>query len=164
MEESRENHEAIQVLSESNPLWLYSEDDKYLQGIRSGRQECLKKYGQRFLTLYRKVKSESCSVVSESLWPHGLYTPWNSLGQNTGVGSLSLLQGIFPTQGSSPDLTHFRWILYQLNQQGSPQILEWVAYQFFRGSSWPRNQTGVFFIAGRLSSSWATRETPWQIL
>ena len=164
MEESRENHEAIQVLSESNPLWLYSEDDKYIQGIRSGRQECLKKYGQRFLTLYRKVKSESCSVVSESLWPHGLYTPWNSLGQNTGVGSLSLLQGIFPTQGSSPDLMHFRWILYQLNQQGSPQILEWVAYQFFRGSSWPRNQTGVFFIAGRLSSSWATRETPWQIL
>ena len=41
--------------------------------------------------------SESCSVVSNSLWPHGLYSPWNSLGQNTGVGSLSLLQGIFPT-------------------------------------------------------------------
>ena len=36
--------------------------------------------------------------MSNSLWPHGLYSPWNSLGQNTGVGSLSLLQGIFPTQ------------------------------------------------------------------
>ena len=46
-----------------------------------------------------KVKSESRSVVSISLQPHGLYSPWNSLGQNTGVGSLSLLQGIFPTQG-----------------------------------------------------------------
>ena len=40
-----------------------------------------------------------CSVVSDSLWPHGLYRPWNSPGQNTGVGCFSLLQGIFPTQG-----------------------------------------------------------------
>ena len=38
--------------------------------------------------------SESCSVVSDSLQPHGLQSPWNSLGQNTGVGSLSLLQGV----------------------------------------------------------------------
>ena len=45
--------------------------------------------------------------------PHGLYSPWNSLGQNTGVGSLSLLQGIFPTQGSNPGIPHCRWILYQ---------------------------------------------------
>ena len=49
-------------------------------------------------------ESESCSVVSDSLWPRGLYSPWNSLGQNTGVGSLSLLQGIFPTQGLNPGL------------------------------------------------------------
>ena len=48
---------------------------------------------------------------------HGLYSPWNS-GQNTGVGSLFLLQGIFPTQGSNPGLPHCRWILYQLSQQG----------------------------------------------
>ena len=40
--------------------------------------------------------SESCSVMSDSLRPHGLYSPWNSPGQNTGVGSCSLLQGIFP--------------------------------------------------------------------
>ena len=44
-------------------------------------------------------ESESRSVVSNSLRPHGLYSPWNSRGQNTGVSSLSLLQGIFPTQG-----------------------------------------------------------------
>ena len=42
--------------------------------------------------------SESRSVASKSLWPHGLDSPWDSLGQNTGVGSLSFLQEIFPTQ------------------------------------------------------------------
>ena len=42
--------------------------------------------------------SESRSIVLDSLRPHQLYSPWNSPGQNTGVGSLSLLQGIFPTQ------------------------------------------------------------------
>ena len=64
--------------------------------------------------------SEGCSVVSDSLWPHGLYSPWNSPGQNTGVGSLSLLQGIFPSQGSNPGLLHCRRILYQLRHKGSP--------------------------------------------
>ena len=52
--------------------------------------------------------SESHSVVSDSLWPHGLYSPWNSPGQDTGVGSLSLLQGIFPTQGWNPGLPYCR--------------------------------------------------------
>ena len=70
------------------------------------------------------------------------YSPWNSLGQNTGVGSLSLLQGIYRTQGSNPGLPHCRWILYQLNHKGSPRILEWVAYLFSSGSSWPRNWMG----------------------
>ena len=51
-------------------------------------------------------------------------TPWNSPGQNTGVGNLSLLQGIFPTQGSNPGLQHCRRILYKLSHQGSPRILE----------------------------------------
>ena len=58
------------------------------------------------------IESESRSAVSDSLQPHGLYSPWNSLGQNTGVGSLSLLQGIFSTQGFNPALLHCRWILY----------------------------------------------------
>ena len=62
-------------------------------------------------------KSESHSVMSDSLQPHGLYSPWNSPGQNTGVGSLSLLQVIFPTEGSNPSLPHCRWILYQLSHQ-----------------------------------------------
>ena len=61
----------------------------------------------------------SCSVMSDSLRPHGLYSPWNSPGQNTVVGSLSLLQGIFPTQGLNPGLLHCRQILYQLSHRGS---------------------------------------------
>ena len=65
-------------------------------------------------------ESESHSVVSDSLQPNGLYSPWNSPGKNTGVGSLSLLQGIFPTQGSYPCLPHYRWILSQLSHQASP--------------------------------------------
>ena len=97
-------------------------------------------------------------VASDSLWPHGLYSPWNSPGQNTGVGSLSLLQRIFPTQGSNPGLPHCRWILYQLSHKGSPRILEWVAYPFSRGSCWPRNRTRISCIAGGFFTSWATRE------
>ena len=69
-----------------------------------------------------KSESESCSVVSDFLWPHGLYSPWNSPGQNTGMGRLSLLQGIFPTQGSNPGLLHWWQILYQLSHKGSPNI------------------------------------------
>ena len=105
--------------------------------------------------------SESCSVVSDSLRPHGLYSPWNSPGQNTGVGNLFLLQGssqprdrtqvshiaggfftnwatgkpkntgvgslslllrIFPTQELNRDLLHCRRILYQLSYEGSPNF------------------------------------------
>ena len=65
-------------------------------------------------------ESESCSVVSDSWQPHRLCSPWNSPGQNAGVGSLSLLQEIFPTQRSNPDLPHCRQILYQLSHQRSP--------------------------------------------
>ena len=75
-----------------------------------------------FMTIHQSkiCKSKGCSVVSDSLQPHGIYSPWNSPGQNTGVDSLSLLQGIFPTQGSNPGLPHCRQILYQLSHKGSP--------------------------------------------
>ena len=99
-----------------------------------------------------KVKvTQSCLTLCN-------YSPWNSPGRNTGVGSLSPLQGIFPTQGSNPGLPNCRQILYQLSHKGSPRILEWVAYPFSRGSSQPRNQTGVSFIAGRFFTNWAMRE------
>ena len=57
---------------------------------------------------------------SPTLRPHVIYSPWDSPHQNIGVGSLSLLQGIFPTQGSNPGLPHCRQILYQLSPKGSP--------------------------------------------
>ena len=101
---------------------------------------------------------------SPTLWPHGLFSP----SQNPGVGSfslgrLSLLQRIFLTQGSNPGLLHWSnpgllhcgWILNQLSQQGIPEVLEWVAYPFSSRSSWSRNWTRVFCIAGVLFSNWA---------
>ena len=63
-------------------------------------------------------KSESRSFVSDFVTP---YSPWNSPGQNTGEGSLSLLQGIFPAQGLNPGLPHCRQILYELSHKGSPR-------------------------------------------
>ena len=62
----------------------------------------------------------SCSVVSDSLWPHGLQParllcPWDSPGRNTGVGCHALLQGIFPTQGLNPGLLLCTQILYRLS-------------------------------------------------
>ena len=79
-------------------------------------------------------------------------SPWNSLGQNTGVGSLSLLQGIFLIQGLNPGLLHCRQILYQLSHKENPIILEWVAYPFSRGSSQSRNWTRVSFIVGEFDT------------
>ena len=68
-------------------------------------------------------ESEICSVLSDCLWPQELYSPWNSPGQNTGVGSFSFLQGIFPTQGLNSDLRRCRQILYQLSHKGSPKMI-----------------------------------------
>ena len=67
-----------------------------------------------------KYLSESHSVMFNSLPPHGLgpvsfLCPWNSPGKNTRVGSVSLLQGIFLTQGLNQDLLHCRQVLYQLS-------------------------------------------------
>ena len=75
---------------------------------------------QTVVLVLSESESESCSVVSNFLQPHGLYSPWNSPGQNTGVGSLFLFQGIFPSQRLNPGLLHCRPILYQLSQKGSP--------------------------------------------
>ena len=111
------------------------------------------------LTLYLNYRFLGYpSVMSDSLQPHRLYSPQNSPGQNTGVGSLSLLQGIFPTQGSNWSLSNCRWILYQLSHRGSPRILEWVAYPFSSGSCPPRNQTRASCIASGFFTNWAIRE------
>ena len=99
----------------------------------------------------------SHSVVSDSLQPldnlPDSFVHGDSPGKNTGVGCHTLLQGIFPTQGSKPSLPHCRRSLYHLCHQGSPRIPEWVAYPFSRGSSQPRNQTRVSLIAGGFFTS-----------
>ena len=79
------------------------------------------------LTVWSEVKWSLFSV-SDSLWPYGPYSPWNSPGQNTGVGSISLLQGIFQSQGLNSGLPHCRKILFQLSHKGSPRILDWLTY------------------------------------
>ena len=128
-------------------------------------------YGEKYKTLLKGIKdlnkwrNTSCSWIRKWKWKllsHAwLFTTpwtWNSPGQNTGVGSLSLLQGIFPTQGLNPGLPHCRLILYQLSHKGSPRILEWGAYPFSGRSYQPRNQTRVSCIAGRFFTHWAMRE------
>ena len=88
--------------------------------------------------------------------PPGSSVHGDSLGKNTGMGCQALLQGIFPTQGSNPGLPHCRRILYHLSHQESPRILEWVTILFTRGSSRPRNQTRISFIADGFFTHWAT--------
>ena len=92
--------------------------------------------------LYHVLKWKSLSRV----WVFG--TPWTIQSMEFSrpeysVGSCFLLQGIFPIQGSNPGLPHCRQILYQLSHKASRRILDWVAYPFSSGSSWPRNWTGV---------------------
>ena len=77
-----------------------------------------------------------------TLQPLGLTSP----GQNTGVVSLSLLQGIIPTQGSNPTLQEDS---LPAEPQGKPKKVEWVAYSFSSRSFQPRNQTRVSCITGR---------------
>ena len=74
------------------------------------------------------------------------------------MGSPSLLLGIFLTHGSNPGLPLCRQIVYELRHQGSPGILEWVAYPFSSGSSQLRNWTGVSCTADIFFTSWVTRE------
>ena len=105
-------------------------------------------------TIPDESESKSHSVLSYSVRPHGPQSPWASPGQNTGVGRLSLLQGIFPTQGWNSGLLHCRWILYHLSHQGSPvsgshSILSDSLRPHVLYSPWnsPGQNTGV----GRLS-------------
>ena len=88
--------------------------------------------------------------MSDSLRPHGLYSLWYPPGQNTGVGSLSILQGICPTQGSNPGLSHCRRILYQLNYKGSPNRhypshqMSHCLYNIF--NSWKQSCSFMLFV------------------
>ena len=95
--------------------------------------------------------------------PPGSFVHGDSPGKTIGVGCHALPQGISPTQGPNTGLLHCRRILYHLSHQGSPGIVEWVAYPSSRGTSRPRNWTGVSCIAGAFFTSWATQEALWAI-
>ena len=130
-----------------------SSDRFYFLGLQKSLQMMTAAMKLRYLPLGRNAMTNLVKVkVAQScptLCSHMDCTPWNSPGQNTGVGSLSLLQEIFPTHGWNPGLPHCRQILYHLSHKGSPRILKWVAYPFSSGSSQPRNRTRVSCIAGR---------------
>ena len=114
-------------------------DRKFRQEVKKETADLNDSIDQMELTniycMYVCILYESHSVASDALQPHGLYIPWNFPGQNSEVGSLSLLHGIFPTQGLNPGAPHCREVLYQLSHKGSPRILEWVVYPFSSGSS-----------------------------
>ena len=119
------------------------------EGAWQGRSCCL----VCLLTLEVKVK---VAQLFSTPWT----VPGNSQGQKTGVGSLSLLHRIFPTQELNPGLLHYRRIPYQLSHKGSPRILEWVVYPCFSGSSQSRNQTRVSCIAGRFFTKLSYQGSP----
>ena len=101
--------------------------------------------------------------MSDSLRPHGLYSPWNSLGQNTGVGSLSLLQGIFPTQGSNPGLPYCRRIPYQLSHKGSSSSRLARAERNILHEIWKAgNETNISFSALTFVRQGNYREVEWE--
>ena len=140
-------------LSSSNSNYrhqLQVEDHYYVLAFTAPKSTVLCVVAQSCPTLYDPM---DCS-------PPGFSVRGDSPGKYTGMGCHALLQGIFPTQGLDPGLPHCRQSLYRLNHQGSPRILEWVAYPFSRGSSRPRNWTRVSCIAGRFFTSWATWKAP----
>ena len=120
----------VQSLSFVSFVTPWTVAKQVLLSMEFPRQEYSSQFPCSLFILYIvKVKiAQSCLTLA---------TPW------TGVGSLSLLQGIFPTQGSNPGLLHCMQIFYQLSHKGSPRILEWVANPISSRLSLPGNQTGV---------------------
>ena len=99
--------------------------------------------------------------MSDSLWPHGLYNPRNSPGQNTEVSSLCLLQVIFPTQGLNPGLPHCRQLLYQLSHREAPEY--WSGLSLLQCISPTQELNWVSCIAGRFFTNWAIREAHFKV-
>ena len=105
-------------------LWVPADLISFLCVLSKKKSHWTKVNWQGMRLKHCNHESQSRSVMPDPLWPHGLCSPWHSSGQNTGVGSVSLLQGIFPTQGSNPGFPHCTWILYQLSHQESPIMLQ----------------------------------------
>ena len=140
------------VINFSDPYILQctmsKEERRYLLQELMGKQsQASQLIGYMCVCLVIQSGPTLCDPMNPS--PPGSPVHGDSAGKNNGVGCHALLQGIFLTQGSNPDLPHCRWILYHLSHQGSRIILEWVVYPFSSGSSLPRNRTRVSCIAGR---------------
>ena len=128
------------ALKEGNPAICCNMDDPWNK----------LKWSCSVKTSWSEVKLLSC------VWL--LATPWTVAGQaplSMGFSRQEYWRRLpfpsprdFPTQELNPGLRHCRRILCQLSHQASPRILEWVAYPFSSGSSWPKNQTGVSCVAG----------------
>ena len=106
-----------------------------------------------------------CSVVSDSLQPHGLWParlrcPWGFSRQEYWSGFPKPSSRDLPNPGIQPRILALQADSLPSEPPGNPRILEWVAYPFSKGNSQPRNQTGVSHIAGRVFTSWATWEAP----
>ena len=104
----------------SNQGSLYSNKIKDTHRIASWFSKVLHLHiPSKYLPLYVIIETEIPSVMSNSLWPHGprVICPWNSPVKNTGTGSHSLLQGIFPVKGLNLGLLHCKQILYHLSHQ-----------------------------------------------
>ena len=128
---------------------IIDNDNHYLQLIDQRTSGCLSQgvwcWSDRRQPLVYSPPCAGLFLVAQScpiLWdPMNCSPPdssdhGDSPSKNTGVGCHALLQGIFLTQGSNPGLPYYRQILYHLNHQGSPRILEWIAYLSSRGTSW----------------------------
>ena len=102
-------------------------------------------------------ESESRSVRSDSLRPHGPYSPWNFLGQNSGVGSLSLLQRNLPKVGIKPSPPTLQADSSLAEPPGKPKNTGVYSCPFSSRSSWPRDRTGVSCTAGGSFANWAAR-------
>ena len=96
--------------------------------------------------------------MSNSLQPHGLYSPWNILQARILEWVAFPFSRNLPNPGIEPRSPTLQADSLPAEPQGSPRILEWAAYPFSSRSSWPRNRTGVSCTAGRFFTNWAMRE------
>ena len=114
------------TVARQDPLFVEFSRQEYWRGLPFLSPGDLSDLGMEPMSPALQVDSLPLSHWGShgSSQPHGLYSPWNFPGQNTGVGSHSFLQGIFSTQGSNPGLLHCSQILHQLSHQGSPRVPE----------------------------------------
>ena len=102
--------------------------------------------------------TQSCTTLCNPMdcSPSGSSVYRNYPGRSTGVGCHALLQGS-SQPGFKPRYPALQ-VDFLVSEPPRKPNIEWVAHPFSRGSSWPRNQTGIFCIAGRFFMSWATRD------